>query len=103
MPVRQEQNLSFLLIATKKLLKKLNIHEYQKVLVVNKNNGIRFETYVIETEKENTICVNGAASRLVEIGDKVIIMAFELVEKIEKEYIPKIGILNERNELIDED
>ncbi|MCX8129444.1 MAG: aspartate 1-decarboxylase [Clostridia bacterium] len=58
------------------ILKKSNIKEYEKVLVVDINNGSRFETYVIESDAPNMICVNGAAARLVSIGDKVIIMSF---------------------------
>jgi aspartate 1-decarboxylase len=55
-----------------------DIKEYEKVQVVNLNNGSRFETYCIRGKKPGSgeICVNGAASRLVQIGDLVIIMAF---------------------------
>lgn len=55
-----------------------DIREFEKVQVVNLNNGARFETYCIRGKKSGSgeICVNGAASRLVQIGDLVIIMAF---------------------------
>jgi aspartate 1-decarboxylase len=55
-----------------------DIREFEKVQVVNLNNGARFETYCIRGKKPESgeICVNGAASRLVQIGDVVIIMAF---------------------------
>ncbi len=55
-----------------------DIKEFEKVQVVNLNNGARFETYCIRGKKPGNgeICVNGAASRLVQIGDLVIIMAF---------------------------
>ncbi len=55
-----------------------DIREFEKVQVVNLNNGARFETYCIRGKKAESgeICVNGAASRLVQIGDIVIIMAF---------------------------
>jgi aspartate 1-decarboxylase len=59
-----------------------DIKEYEKVQVVNLNNGSRFETYCIRGKKPGSgeICVNGAASRLVQIGDLVIIMAFTWLE-----------------------
>ncbi|MDY2960633.1 MAG: aspartate 1-decarboxylase [Hornefia sp.] len=53
------------------------IHEYQKVQIVDIDNGSRFETYVIAGEKNSgIICLNGAAARCVCVGDKVIIMAY---------------------------
>ena len=58
------------------LIKLVGLYEFQKVLVVDINNGQRFETYVIETADPNVICLNGAAARLVTVGDLVIIMAF---------------------------
>ena len=48
----------------------------EKVAIVNNNNGARFETYVIAGERGGKICLNGAASRLVEVGDVVIIMTY---------------------------
>lgn len=55
-----------------------DLKEFEKVQVVNLNNGERFETYCIRGKKPGNgeICVNGAASRLVQIGDLVIIMAY---------------------------
>ena len=77
--------------------------EYQKVLVVDINNGKRFETYVIETTKQKFICLNGAAARLVTIGDRIIIMAFKYVDKVPNNYKPKIVVLDENNEVIGSD
>lgn len=75
----------------KELMDKAHIYEYEKVVVVDINNGKRFETYVIEgNDPLNAICVNGAAARLVHIGDKVIIMSYRFVD--EKERIQKFGI-----------
>ncbi len=48
----------------------------RKVQVVNVNNGARFETYTIATQEEGVVCLNGAAARLAEVGDKVIIMSY---------------------------
>lgn len=59
------------------LLEASGIREYELVQVVDINNGNRLETYAIAGEKNSgTICLNGAAARLVQPGDKVIIMAY---------------------------
>lgn len=82
------------------LMKLVGLCEYQKVLVVDINNGQRFETYVIESANRNVICPNGAAARLVTVGDHIIIMAFSLVESVSENYKPKIIALDENNEVI---
>lgn len=82
------------------LLKVAGILEYQKVLVVDINNGQRFETYTIKSDKIGNICINGAAARLVNIGDKIIIMAFNYVENIEDTYKPTIVKVDEQNIVI---
>ena len=64
---------------SKELLEVAKLYEYQKVLIADINNGNRFETYVIKTDVPQTICINGAAAKLVSKGDKIIIMAFELI------------------------
>jgi aspartate 1-decarboxylase len=56
--------------------KKANMIPFEKVEIYNCNNGQRFSTYVIETDKEGEICLNGAAARLVEKGDIVIIASY---------------------------
>ena len=59
------------------LLKASGILEYEKVQIVDVNNGQRFETYTIAGEENSgVICLNGAAARCVQKGDKVIIMAY---------------------------
>lgn len=59
------------------LMDAAGIIEYEKVQVVDVNNGNRFETYVISGERgSGMICLNGAAARCVSVGDKVIIMAY---------------------------
>ena len=64
----------------------------EKVLVVNNNNGNRFETYVIKGDRgSKIICVNGAASRLISLGDIVIIIAFALMSPEEASvHVPKV-------------
>ena len=55
------------------LLEASGIHEYELVQVVNINNGSRFETYTIAGEKgSGVICLNGAAARQAQTGDKII-------------------------------
>lgn len=53
----------------------------EKVTIVDNNNGQRFETYVIAGERgSGMICINGAAARLVQPGDIIIIMAYAMME-----------------------
>lgn len=60
-----------------KLLRESGIYEYEKVQIVDINNGNRFETYTICGEEgSGIICLNGAAAKCVNVGDKVIIMAY---------------------------
>lgn len=82
------------------LMELIGLHKYQKVLVVDINNGNRFETYVIETEQENYICLNGACARLAAVGDRIIIMAFKYINKIPEDYKPKIIVMNDKNEVV---
>jgi len=65
------------------LLEASSIREYQKVQVVDVNNGNRLETYTIAGERNSgIICLNGAAARCVSQGDKVIIMAYSSYKMI---------------------
>ena len=77
------------------------ILEYVKVTVVNIDNGNRFETYVIKGDKNTgVICVNGAAARLVQKGDKVIIMAYCDLNLTEAAtHKPKVLFMNENNNI----
>lgn len=82
------------------LLRASGILEYEKVQVVNINNGERFETYTIATKEKGMICLNGAAARLVQAGDKVIIMAYANLEASEAlNFKPKVVFVNENNEI----
>ncbi len=64
----------------------------EKVQVVNNNNGSRFETYIIKGPRgTGCICLNGAAARLVQVGDTVIIMSYALLDFEEaKHFVPKV-------------
>ncbi|WP_423802579.1 aspartate 1-decarboxylase [Neobacillus sp. SAB-20_R2A] len=84
----------------KGLLEQVDILPNEKVQVVNLNNGARFETYVLAGEKEGEICLNGAAARLVEKDDIVIIMSYVMVaEENLASHQPKIAILDENNRI----
>lgn len=71
----------------------------EKVHIVNNNNGARFETYIIAGERgSGVICVNGAAARLVQRGDIVIILSYAYVMNEEaKTHQPTVAIMNENN------
>lgn len=83
----------------KELMDKANILEYEKVSVVDVENGQRFDTYVIAGEEgSRIICVNGAAARLVSVGDHIIIMAYRLIdEEKAKNHKPSVVFLDSNN------
>ncbi len=84
------------------LMDEADIIANEKVQIVNNNNGARLETYVIPGERgSGTICLNGAAARLVQVGDIVIIISYALMDKEEaKSYKPKVVFPDENNRLI---
>ncbi len=86
----------------KALLKASNIKVGQKVEILDINNGERFSTYVIEGEENSgTICLNGAAARKVQKDDKVIIVAYALLnEEEQKTFSPKIVHVDENNKIV---
>lgn len=98
-----EANLNYVgsITIDRDILEEVDILPNEKVQIVNNNNGARFETYVIAGERgSKTICVNGAAARLVQPGDIIIIISYALVEDKElSTYRPKIAIMNEHNEI----
>ncbi len=73
----------------------------QKVDIVNINNGERFSTYIIPGEKgKGDICLNGAAARKVQVGDKIIIIAYAVMDEKEADlFKPKVVILNDDNSI----
>lgn len=74
---------------------------YEKVQIVNNNNGARFETYIIKGKRgTGTICLNGAAARLVQPGDIVIIISYANVDSSElASFKPKIVSVNDKNQV----
>jgi aspartate 1-decarboxylase len=85
----------------KSLLKELDILHYERVQVLNINNGARMETYVIEGEPDSgIICLNGAAARWAVPGDKVIIISYCLIDDTQaRSWKPKIVLLDEKNKI----
>lgn len=83
------------------LLDQAGILEYEKVQIVDVDNGNRFETYTISGEKgSGIICLNGAAARCVSVGDKVIIMAYAGMSPEEaKEHKPNVVFVDEDNKI----
>ena len=81
------------------ILKKADILPYEKVQVVNNNNGARFETYVIPGKKgSGVICLNGAAARLGEVGDILIIISYcEMEKKDAAKYKPIVVLVDGKN------
>jgi len=87
----------------KKIMFRAGIIPWEEVLVANISNGERFITYAIPSDKTGEICLNGAAARKGEIGDKLIIFAFAYVSKEDMlKTHPRVIVLNEKNEIIKE-
>ncbi|MCD8510707.1 MAG: aspartate 1-decarboxylase [Bacillus sp. (in: Bacteria)] len=85
------------------LMDRVGILENEKVQVVNNNNGARLETYVIRGIRgSKTVCLNGAAARLVQPGDKVIIISYKwITEQDCVEHKPRVAILDDNNNVVE--
>lgn len=85
------------------LMKASKIKEWQKVEILDVNNGERFQTYVINGEADSgTICLNGAAARKVQPGDKVIIVSYGIFSPEEIDgFKPTIVIVDDNNKIIE--
>ncbi len=81
------------------LMEAAGILEYEQVQIVDIDNGSRFETYVIAGEKDSgLICLNGAAARMVQVGDKIIIMSYASMTAEEAAgHAPKVVFVDEKN------
>ena len=84
-----------------KLLKAADILPYERVQVVNVNNGNRFETYAIAGEADSgIICLNGAAARLGHVGDEIIIITYAQYPDEEAAlHHPTVVLVNKKNEI----
>lgn len=83
------------------LLEASGIIEYEKVQIVDVNNGARFETYAIAGERgSGMICLNGAAARCVQPNDKIIIMCYcDMDEEEAKTHKPKVVFVDDENKI----
>jgi aspartate 1-decarboxylase len=86
----------------KKLLDAAQILPNEKVQVLNLNNGARFETYVLVAKANSgTICLNGPAARLGEVGDLLIIVSYcDLEFEEAKRYKPKVVYVDGKNRIV---
>jgi aspartate 1-decarboxylase len=84
------------------LMEAAGILEYEQVHVLDIDNGSRLVTYAIEGERDSgVVCLNGAAARLVEVGDLVIVLAYEQLTNEEVlEHHPSLVYVNERNQIV---
>lgn len=86
------------------LLEAADIREYEQVQVVNINNGARFETYaIVGVPGSGDVVLNGAAARLVQPGDRVIIISYATYDDVELEtYEPRLVFVDEANRIVRE-
>ncbi|MBN6188639.1 aspartate 1-decarboxylase [Aneurinibacillus sp. BA2021] len=100
-----EANLNYVgsITIDRDIMDAVDILPNEKVQIVNNNNGARLETYVIEGERgSGVICLNGAAARLVQPGDVVIIISYAMMSEEEiRTYKPKVAIMDENNRIVD--
>lgn len=100
-----ESNLNYVgsITIDEDIMDAVDIAENEKVQIVNNNNGARFETYVIKGERGSKVfCLNGAAARLVQEGDVVIVISYALVaEENVKNHHPKVAIMDETNQIVE--
>jgi len=82
-----------------KLMEAANIMPGERLEIFNLSSGARFSTYAIKGEKgSGVVCLNGAAARLAEVGDKVIIISYAVVTEEEVRTLkPKIVLVDEKN------
>ena len=86
------------------LMKAAKIREWQKVDILDINNGERFQTYIIKGKSgSGEICLNGAAARKVQPGDKVIIVTYASLTPDEaKNHKPTIVIVDDDNKIVNQ-
>ncbi len=83
------------------LLNASGILPYEKVQVVNVNNGSRLETYIIPgAENSGIVCLNGPAARLGAVGDEIIVISYADFEESEaKNYTPTVVMVDGKNKV----
>jgi len=100
-----EANLNYMgsITIDEALMEAADILINEKVQIVNNNNGARFETYVIKGPRgSGMICLNGAAARLVQPGDTVIIISYAILDRAEaRVFKPIIVNVDEKNKVVE--
>ena len=100
-----ESNLNYIgsITIDQDILDVVAILENEKVQIVNNNNGARLETYVISGARgTGIICLNGAAARLVQPGDTVIIISYATMSDEEaKHHHPVVALMDKDNKILD--
>jgi len=83
------------------LLEATGMREFERVEVFNITNGARFSTYIIKAPKgSGMIGINGAAARLAQVGDKVIVVNYGMLDELEMhDFKPRIVILGDKNKI----
>ncbi|NBI30507.1 aspartate 1-decarboxylase [Chengkuizengella marina] len=98
-----EANLNYVgsITIAEDLMEAVDLLPNEKVQVVNNNNGARLETYVIKGERgSGVICLNGAAARLVQPRDTVIVIAYAMMSEEEaRTFQPKVAIMGQDNNI----
>ena len=85
------------------IIDSVGILPHEKVQIVNNNNGARLETYVIPGERGSKVmCLNGAAARLVQKNDVIIVVSYALLSDDElTTFKPKVALMNNENDVIE--
>jgi aspartate 1-decarboxylase len=83
------------------LLEAAGMIEHEKVAIVNVSNGARLETYIIKGRRgSGTVCLNGAAARLVQVQDTIIIMSYAIMDfEAAKTFQPKVVFTDTNNKI----
>ena len=86
------------------LLELVDIQPYEQVHIYNINSGSRFITYVIAAKRGSGIfSINGAAARLAQINDRIIVAAYGNIDTDKEKYQPKILLLDASNKVVEDD
>lgn len=98
-----ESNLNYVGSVTidEEIMEKVKLLPNEKVQIVNNNNGARLETYVISGPRgSGVVCLNGAAARLVQPGDLVIIISYVMLDEADVEtYRPRVAVMGKGNKI----
>ncbi|WP_058307605.1 aspartate 1-decarboxylase [Gracilibacillus massiliensis] len=96
-----EANLNYIgsITIDQDIIEQVGILPHEQVQIVNNNNGARLETYVIAGKRGSRVfCLNGAAARLVQPGDVIIVVSYGILSDEELEtFKPKVAVMDEDN------